>query len=340
MLIYQKSVARLATLIPGLLACAVVSMAAGLLASGEVALFGRAWIETLVLAIILGVALRSRFMLPSRFDAGIGFSAHFLLEAAVALLGVSVSASDVFADGVPLLSGIVVVVLLAIAISFGIGCLFGLPRKMALLIACGNAICGNSAIAAVAPLIDASSEDVASAIAFTAVLGIAVVLGLPLIGNVLALSQLQFGVLAGLTVYAVPQVLAATASAGLSSTHMGTVVKLVRVLMLGPVILALSLAGRKPSGRLPPMRHLLPWFIVGFLSMMGLRSAGVIPNSAIALAHHLADAFTCMSMAGLGLGVDVRAVLRAGRTVTLVVVLSLLCLGAISLLLIFLLGKM
>ena len=122
-LIDQSRLARLATPVPGVLACAVVSIAAGLLAHGEVALFGRAWIETLVLAIILGVAIRSKFVVPRRFEAGIGFSAHFLLEAAVALLGVSVSASDVFADGVPLLSGIVVVVLLAIAISFGIGCL-------------------------------------------------------------------------------------------------------------------------------------------------------------------------------------------------------------------------
>ena len=79
---------------------------------------------------------------------------------------------------------------------------------MALLVACGNAICGNSAIAAVAPVIGADSKDVVAAIAFTAVLGVLMVLGLPLFIPLAGLSEHQYGTLAGLTVYAVPQVLA------------------------------------------------------------------------------------------------------------------------------------
>ena len=88
--------------------------------------------------------------------------------------------------------------------------LLGLPLRMSILVACGNSICGNSAIAAVAPIIDADGDDVASSIAFTAVLGVVVVLGLPLLVPLLKMSLTQYGVLAGLTVYAVPQVLAAT----------------------------------------------------------------------------------------------------------------------------------
>jgi uncharacterized membrane protein YadS len=109
------------------------------------------------------------------------------------------------------------------------------------LVACGNAICGNSAIAAVAPVIGATAREVASAIAFTAVLGVVVVLVLPLLIPALGLSATQYGVLAGLTVYAVPQVLAATAPLGSLSMQTGTPVKLVRVLMLGPLVLLLSL---------------------------------------------------------------------------------------------------
>ena len=115
---------------------------------------------------------------------------------------------------------------------------------MAILIACGNSICGNSAIAAVAPVIGAHSDDVAASISFTAVLGVIVVLTLPLLVPVLQLSLTQYGVLAGLTVYAVPQVLAATLPIGALSNQVGTVVKLVRVLMLGPVVLGLSLLAR------------------------------------------------------------------------------------------------
>lgn len=79
---------------------------------------------------------------------------------------------------------------------------------MAMLVACGNAICGNSAIAAVAPVINAESDDIATSIAFTAVLGIVVVIALPVAAHHLHLSPYAGGALAGLTVYAVPQVVA------------------------------------------------------------------------------------------------------------------------------------
>lgn len=118
------------------------------------------------------------------------------------LLGVSVSTQTVMALGTGLLGGIAAVVLVAIGASYGIGRLLGLPPRMATLVACGNSICGNSAIAAAAPVIGADSKDISASIAFTAVLGVIVVLGLPLVPVPLHFNGLQYGVLAGLTVYA------------------------------------------------------------------------------------------------------------------------------------------
>ena len=112
--------------------------------------------------------------------------------------------------------------MVAIPTSYVICRALGLPQRMAVLVACGNSICGNSAIAAVAPVIGADGDDVASSIAFTAVLGVLVVLGLPLLVPLLRLSLTQYGVLAGLTVYAVPQVLAATLPIGALSNQVGT----------------------------------------------------------------------------------------------------------------------
>ena len=168
----------------------------------------------------------------------------------MALLGASLDLRSVLAAGPGLLLGIAGVVAAAIVASYGVGRAVGLPRRMAAMVACGNAICGNSAIAAVAPVIGATAREVAAAVAFTAVLGVAVVLALPLLVPALGLSATQYGVLAGLTVYAVPQVLAATAPLGSLSMQAGTLVKLVRVLMLGPLVLLLSLGvGRGRSGR-------------------------------------------------------------------------------------------
>jgi uncharacterized membrane protein YadS len=154
-------------------------------------------------------------------------------------------------------------------------------------------------------------------------------------------------VLAGLTVYAVPQVLAATAPVGALSVQLGTLVKLVRVLMLGPVALALSLgAGRladategdRPAPGRPPLHRLVPWFILGFLALAALRSAGLVPQAALGPLATLASVLTVLSMAALGLGVDVRVVARAGLRVTAAATVSLLVLGAMSLALIRLLG--
>lgn len=342
-------------LLPGLSLCVGVSVTALLLERLEMTTLGGRWLEALVLAILVGTAVRTAWSPGSRWFAGITFSAKTLLEVAVFLLGASVSAKTILAAGPALIGGIALAVILAISAGYGIGRLLGLPHRMATLVACGNAICGNSAIAAVAPIIGADGEDVSASIAFTAVLGVLVVLGLPLLPALLHLSGLQYGVLAGLTVYAVPQVLAATAPLGAVAVHIGTLVKLVRVLMLGPVVLALSLltrrmrdetdealphvtAGDRPEAGLPPLHKLVPWFIIGFLLLAALRSADLVPHASLGPIAVAANLLTVISMAALGLGTDLRVVARAGGRVTAAVTLSLLVLGAMSFGLIRLLG--
>ena len=333
---------RRPALLPGLALCLAVAAGAVVLQTLELRLFGRAWLEALVLAILLGTAIRTAWQPPARYAAGIAFSGRILLEVAVLLLGSTVSAGAILGVGPALLVGIAVIVVAAIAASYAIGRLFGLAPRMAALIACGNAICGNSAIAAVAPVIGAEAGDVAAAIAFTAALGVAVVLGLPLLATLLHMTPHGFGILAGLTVYAVPQVLAATAPVSSLSAQIGTLVKLVRVLMLGPVVLALSLLARhrKVAGagqERTSLATLVPWFIAGFLLLLAARSAGLIPAPVLRPAATLAGLLTVVAMAALGLGVDIRALARAGLRVTAVVVLSLLALGLAAFLLVVLL---
>ena len=325
--------ALLPGLLPGLLLCAGVSAAAIGLQGIETRAFGQAWLEPLVLAILIGTALRTVWEPGPRWSPGVRFSAKTLLEIAVMLLGASIDPATILAAGPGLLVGIGGVVAAALAVSYGIGRALGLPRRMAILVACGNSICGNSAIAATAPVIGADGDDVAAAIAFTAVLGVLVVLGLPLLVPVLGLNPMQYGVLAGLTVYAVPQILAATAPVAALSVQIGTLVKLVRVLMLGPVVFSLALiAARTPAATCrPPLHRMVPWFILGFLALAGLRGAGLIPAAWLAPMEDAADVLTVLSMAALGLGVDVRLVAKAGPRVTAAVVLSLLALGAIGL---------
>ena len=327
----------LARLLPGVLLSAGIGAIAFGLQLIETALFSHPWIEGLVIAILLGAGLRLFWTPSSLWTPGVQFSAKTLLEVAVALLGATVSGAAVMALGPVLLLAIVGVVALAIVGGYALGRAFGLPPAMALLVACGNAICGNSAIAAVAPVIEAEGQDVAAAIGFTAVLGILVVLLVPAVGALMGFDATKVGVLAGLTVYAVPQVLAAAAPAGMLAVQTGAIVKLVRVLMLGPVCLVLGLMrsakgeGGGEGAKGPKLHHMAPWFIIVFLILMGLRSAGAIPEVVLPPLQAGVTAMTLAAMAGLGLMVDPRAVVRAGPRVAAVAALSALLIGALAL---------
>lgn len=336
---------RLRTLAPGLALCTLVALLARALAALETRLLGQPVVEALVLAIVLGTVVRTLRPLPPATAPGVAFAARPLLEVAVLLLGAAVDLPLLLRAGPALGAGIVLLVVLGLAAGYALGRALGLPHRLAVLVACGNAICGNSAIAAVAPVIGAEADEVASAIAFTAVLGVLVVLGLPLVVGPLALTAYQYGVLAGLTVYAVPQVLAAAFPVSALSGQVGTLVKLVRVLMLGPVVVFFALRARAAAGASAAgqragvsVGRLVPWFIVGFLFLAALRSSGLLPAAAAAPARTVSGWLTLLAMAALGLGVDVRAVARVGGRVVATVTGSLALLVALALGLIRVLG--
>lgn len=321
----------LTPLVPGILATLAVTVAAIALEAAEHWLLQGRWIESLVLAILIGMAVRSSFSLSPSLEAGIHFCAKTVLEIAVVLLGASISLSAIEDAGPQLVIAIVIIVALSLGGSYLIGRLAGLSPRVATLVACGNSICGNSAIAAAAPVIHAKPEEITTSIAFTAVLGVALVLALPLFQAPLQLASAEYGVFAGLTVYAVPQVLAATAPAGVISVQTGTLVKLIRVLMLGPVIATLSvLHGRNDGGHLQ-LAKMVPWFIIGFAALMALRSADLIPAPALAPIATASGLFTIVSMAALGLSVDIRSIRRSGGRVIGAAALSLAFLSALAL---------
>jgi uncharacterized integral membrane protein (TIGR00698 family) len=306
---------------------------------------GHPTLEAIVLAILIGAAVRAFWKPPKRFDPGVAFAAGMLLEVSIVLLGFGADLQQFIRAGVPLVASIVGVVAVAIVTGVAIGRALGLSPVHALLVACGNAICGNSAIAALAPVVGARRDEVASAIAYTAVLGVVVILGLPFLIPMFGLSGYQYGILAGLTVYAVPQVIAAAYPVSLLAGQTATLVKLVRVLMLGPLVVVLSLRRRRAERRAhtqltdspaAALAHtgagaLLPWFVVGFILTGALRSSGVVSIPFADGARDGARLLTVLAMAALGLGVDIQAIRKVGPQVALTVTGSLAVMVAISL---------
>jgi uncharacterized integral membrane protein (TIGR00698 family) len=324
---------------PGVLLASAIGLTAAGLQAIAAYVIGHALIEGLVIAIVLGVLWRNLWGVRPMVLPGISFTAKEVLELAIVLLGASVDLPALLEAGPTLLLAIVIAVAISITASATIGRWIGLNSKLALLVAVGNSICGNSAIAAVAPVIHADAEDIASAIALTAVLGVAMVVVLPLLIPLLGLNVYQYGVLAGMTVYAVPQVLAATFPVSPISGEIGTLVKLVRVLLLGPVVLVCSLRQPTTAGsRVHSLRRFVPWFIAGFIALGLLRSTGLLPAAVADPLREGSRWLMVAAMAALGLGVDVRAIRTVGRPVSVAVIASLGVLMTVSVGLIVALG--
>lgn len=317
---------------------AIVSFVAVAGGRAEASIFGRATIEPLVLAILVGMIVRTIRGDTPRTEPGVRFVAKEILEVSVFLLGATMDVPRLFASGPALAGSIALLVCLALGVGVVVGRLAGLSPNLAVLVACGNAICGNSAIAAVAPVIGADREDVAASIALTAVLGVVVVLCLPLLIAPLGLSHYQYGVLAGLSVYSVPQVLAAGFAVSTLSGQVATVVKLARVLMLGPVVVFFALEARRGSAASLSLSRIVPWFVLGFVVLASLRSGGAIADSISNDAKTLSGWLMIGAMAALGLGVDVRVVRQVGARVVLAVIGSLSALVVLSIVLIRALG--
>ncbi|MBI2755330.1 MAG: putative sulfate exporter family transporter [Chloroflexi bacterium] len=321
-----------------MVALAAVSLA---LARVEEAAFGQALIEALVLALLLGVLARN--VAPAgavqRLNPGAGYAAKQVLELGVALLGAGVSFPEILRAGPALLTLVIGGVSACLLVGYLAGRGLGLQVKLSVLVAVGNAICGNSAIAAVAPVIRAEKKDVASAIGLTAVIGVCLVLGLPLLIVPLGLSNYQYGVLAGMSVYAVPQVVAAAFPVSQLSGDVATLVKLTRVLLLGPVVVLMGLLFRGEGGvARKGVSAYLPWFVAAFLLLAAARSLGLLPDALATPARDVSRLLTILAMAGLGFGVELAAVRMVGLRVGVAVIATLAFLATFTVVLIRVLG--
>jgi uncharacterized integral membrane protein (TIGR00698 family) len=324
-------------LLPGLAIAGAIAVAAYLIEAGEVALIEHKLLDSLVIAMVMGVVLANTMGVSEAVRPGATFASKTVLEFAVVLLGASINIDQVMEGGARLILAVTLGVGFGMAISFAIGRSLGLHTRLSYLVAVGNSICGNSAIAAVAPVINAERREIASAIGLTAVAGVLVVLLAPLILPEAGLNHYQYGVIVGMAVYAVPQVVAAAFAVSSQSAEVATLVKLMRVMFLGPVVIGTGIVMnlRKQGHTSIRSSQLLPWFVMGFFLLVALRSSGAIPGGAIDPLRQSGKALTVWAMAGLGLGVEFTALRGVGpRGITSILSMLILVLASIGLVLV------
>ena len=297
----------LGRLTPGLLLVIAATMLAALIA-GRVAA-----VSTLVVAVIVGGLIGNLGLASDRTQPGLTFAAKRLLRAGVVLLGLRLSLTDI-ADLGP--RGLAVVVLTVSATFFGtqaIGRRLGLSRDLSLLVATGYSICGASAIAAVEGSTDAEEEEVAAAIGLVTLFGSLAIVVLPVLAGVFGLTSDQFGAWAGASVHDVAQVAATASTGGAAVVAVAMVVKLTRVVLLTPIVIGVNLSRRSELGgdtaQTPPI---LPLFVVGFITMVLVRSTGWLPANVIDAARTAEGWLLAAALVGLGAGVRIDRLRRLG----------------------------
>jgi uncharacterized integral membrane protein (TIGR00698 family) len=292
-----------------------------------------------VTALVLGIATRAgldRYRHGEGIAAGAGFAARYLLQGSIVLLGLGLSAGSALHAGLASLPVMLVTVLLCLAAAWGLGRLLRVPDPLRTMVGVGTAICGASAIAAVAPVLAATEVETAYAVATIVVYNVTAAVLLPPVGHLLGLGQHAFGLWAGTAVNDTSSVVATAYGYGPAAGRYAIVVKLTRALMILPVVLGLVALGRRRGGRLAKAR-LFPTFLVLFVLAVLANSVGAVPGRWQPALHLTAGVAIGVALAGVGLGTRLRAVravglrpLALGGLLSLVVALSSLGLQALG----------
>lgn len=299
---------RLKRAFPGFALCAAVG-ALAYVAGRLVPIVGAP-----VFAIVFGAALAALWKPPARFESGIRTAGRAVLQIAIVALGLTLQLREVFVVGagsLPVMLGSAVVTLAA---AYVVGRMLYVEPNLRRLLGVGTTICGGSAIAALAGVIEVSQAEFAYAISTVFLFNIIAVLIFPWIGHAFALSPHAFGLWAGTAVNDTSSVVATGFSYDRAAGNYAVIIKLTRTLLIVPIVLfyAGKRAWTQHAKERIAWRAIVPWFIVWFLVAVAVNSLVPIPAAAHAAIAQVALVLIIFALSAVGLAVDVRAMRRVG----------------------------
>lgn len=274
-------------------------------------------VSGLMIAIVAGIALRNLRLIPSWARPGLAWSSKRMLRLGIVLLGLQLSIPSLAALGV----GPVLVLVATVAATFLgtllVARLIRAPRVTGLLIATGFAICGASAVAAMASVVDPDNEsedEVAQAIALVTLYGTVALFLIPALQPVVRLDDEQMGLWIGASIHEVAQVVAAGSAVSAIGLSLATVAKLGRVVLLAPLVATVGIAEsrRARDGERAARPPLVPLFVIGFVLTAALRALVPLDPVVLDVSALISTLLLCVAMFCLGAGVDLAALVRTG----------------------------
>jgi len=264
--------------------------------------------SALILAIVIGMAVRNTIGVPAAASAGIAFCLRKVLRLAIILLGLQISfvqVAQVGGRGLGIVAGTLAATFM---FTVWLGERMGVDRKLAQLIAAGSSICGASAVIATNVVTKGKDEDVAYGVAVVTVFGSLSMFLYPGLEHLLLLTPKAYGLWAGASIHEVAQVIAAAFQYGKLAGQFGTISKLSRVMFLAPTVLILGfLEARSKTGgdKLDVKKIPIPWFVLGFIAMIGFNTLGILPAYVKAAIIGINQFLLAVSLAAMGLETSV-----------------------------------
>ena len=269
-----------------------------------------------VIGIVLGILVRNTLSPGERYSAGIAFTSKYVLQWSIIALGFGLSLSQVARTGLQSLSVTAVTMTVAFLAAWMLGRWLGVHDDLKILIGVGTAICGGSAIAAVTPILRPDEHDTAFAISTIFLFNLVAVLLFPLLGHLLHLSDLGFGMWAGTAINDTSSVVAAGYSYSRDAGDFATIVKLTRATLIIPVCIALAIAvavrEKRRGGSDFRLSRIFPWFILWFLVASAVRSAGLVPAALQAPLREAAEFLIVVALTAVGLSANLRRMASTG----------------------------
>jgi uncharacterized integral membrane protein (TIGR00698 family) len=274
-----------------------------------------------VIGIVLGILVRNLLSPGERYNPGIAFTGKKVLQWSIIALGFGLSLDQVAKTGLESLSVTLVTMSVAFLAAWLLGRWLGVHDHLKILIGVGTAICGGSAIAAVTPIIRSDDHDTAFAISTIFLFNVIAVLLFPLLGHLMNLSDLGFGLWAGTAINDTSSVVAAGYSYSHAAGDYATIVKLTRATLIIPVclVLAFVVAAREKRRHAQAgsvghfsLASIFPWFILWFLVASAVRTAGLIPVAIQPSIHLLAEFLIIVALTAIGLSANLRKMAASG----------------------------
>lgn len=274
-----------------------------------------------VFSLLLGMVLNPLLFSYKSVQDGINFVSKKILRLAIILMGATLSFSQVLEVGKYSLIVMTFTLLIAFGGGYLLGKLFGMNWKLSSLISAGTGICGASAVASIAPTIEAEPKDIAYAISATFIFDIIMVILFPIWGRQLGLSDLGYGLWTGTAVNDTSSVVAAGYAFSDAAGSFSIIVKLTRTLSIIPAVLIFSFINEKiklkknkdyKSVGKVDIKKIFPWFIRMFLVVVGIKSIGLIPEGLSTNISSLSKFFMIMSLGAIGLKTNFKEVYKSG----------------------------